>query len=283
MKTIKKLLFCLAFPFTIFAKPTLEFVIIVPSYNNEKYARWNLESLINQRTTNSTYSIIVVNDCSKDKTGKILEDIKKEYGLSDSFLKIIHNPTRMGALANIYNTVHTHCKDHQIVVHVDGDDALPHNNIINRLEQLYEDGTIWITYGQFIFFPQWPTGRQWGTTYEISHEEQVQKKIRTLVYVAQHLRTFKAGLFKKVKKDHLMLNGSFYVMNADMATMIPMLEMASPLTPESKSRSVFIPDIMYIYNCSNPINDHKVDESVQKSLEEVIRAIPPYDPLVSLE
>lgn len=281
---MKKLLALLACTFSLMGEARkLEFVIVVPSYNNEKYARWNLESLINQQTEKSTYSIIVINDCSRDKTGEILEAVKKEHGLSDSFLKIIHNPTRIGALANIYHTVHNHCKDHQIVLHIDGDDALPHTNIIKRLEKEYEDGSIWMTYGQFMFFPCWPTGRQWGTTYEISHEDQVNKNIRSLVYVAQHLRTYKAGLFKKIKKEDLMLNGSFYEMNADMATMIPMLEMAAPLTPESKSRSLFISDIMYIYNCSNPINDHKVNQALQISLEEVIRAIPPYDPLEKLD
>lgn len=279
---MKRLLTCIALTFTLLGKQnSLEFVFVVPSYNNAKYARWNLESLINQRTTNSSYSIIVVNDCSRDTTGQILEDFKKEHGLSDSFLKIIHNPIRIGALANIYATIHNHCKNHQIVVLVDGDDALPHNNIIKRLEKEYAQD-IWMTYGQFIFFPCWPTGRQWGTTYEIDHEDQVNKNIRSLVYVAQHLRTFKVSLFKKIKKQDLMLNGSFYQMNADMAIMIPMLEMAAPLTPQSKSRSLFIPDIMYIYNCGNPINDHKVDESLQISLEEVIRAIPPYNPLKTL-
>lgn len=278
---MKRLVACLLVTWTLISKQ--EFKIIVPTYNNETYARWNLESLIHQHTTDSTYSIIVVNDCSSDRTGEIIEEVKREYGLSDSFLKIVHNPVRVGALANIYNTVHTYCTDQEIVVHIDGDDALPHNNIIKQLEKVYADGSIWMTYGQFIFFPSWPTGRQWGTTYEISHEEQVNKKIRTLVYVAQHLRTYKAGLFKKIQKKHLMLNGSFFAMNADMATMIPMLEMAAPLTPDSKSRSLFIPDIMYIYNCSNPLNDHKVDRSLQLKLEEVIRAIKPYNPLEKLD
>ena len=207
---MKKLLACLALTFSLVGKTAdLEFVVIVPSYNNEKYARRNLESLINQNT-NAPYSIIVVNDCSKDKTGEILEEVKKEHGLSDSFLKIIHNPKRIGALANIYNTVHDHCKNHQIVVHVDGDDALPHNNIIKRLEKEYANPNTWMTYGQFMFFPCWPeTGRQWGTTYEICHEDQVNKRIRSLVYVAQHLRTFKAGLFKKIRKSILCLMEHF--------------------------------------------------------------------------
>ncbi len=261
----------------------LEFVFVVPSYNNEKYARRNLESLIKQNG-DYHYSIIVVNDYSKDRTGEILDEFKKEHNLDDSFLKIIHNPVRIGALANIYYTVHNECLDHQIVVHVDGDDALPpHNNVLKALAEEYKDPDVWMTYGQFIFYPMGPEGRQWGTTYEISREDLVDRNVRNLVYVAQHLRTFKAGLFKKIKKEDLMLDGKFYDMNADMATMIPMLEMAAPMNIHSKCHSVFINDIMYIYNYDNPINDHKVDRSLQLSLENIIRAIPPYEPLESLD
>ena len=65
----------------------------------------------------------------------------------------------------------------------------------------------------------------------------VNKQVRTIAYVAQHLRTFKAGLFKKIQKEDLMLNGKFYEVNADMAVMIPLLEMAGP------AHSKFIADI----------------------------------------
>ncbi len=258
-------------------QPPLEFVILVPSYNNEKYARRNLESLINQKTS-VPYSIICVNDCSTDKTGAIMEDIARENNLSSSFLKIIHNPARKGALANIYNTIHDHLKDHQIVVLVDGDDSLAHNNVLARLEQEYANPNLWMTYGQFIFYP---SGR-WGTTYEIFRDELIEKKVRTLVYVAQHLRTFKASLFKKIRKDDLMLDGKFYAMNADMATMIPMLEMCAPISKDAPNRSKFIPDILYIYNYDNPICDYRVNNGLQLELEKVIRALKPYDPLETL-
>ena len=250
----------------------IEFVVVIPSYNNEHYARRNLESVINQ-DCDVPFSIIYVNDCSRDNTKEIVDGIKQEYNLSDSFMKVIHNPVRIGALANIYNTVHDHVEDHQIVVHLDGDDALAHTKVLTRLAKAYKDPKVWMTYGQFVFVPEGPGGRMWGTTYEIPQDAEV----RTLVYVAQHLRTYKAALFKKIQKEDLMLNGEFYEMNADMATMIPMLEMAA------LNHSVFIPDILYMYTYDNPINDHTVNRDLQLDLEEVIRAIEPYEPLNSLE
>ena len=266
----------------MFGFEPLHFVFVVPTYNNELYAQRNLESLIEQETDHS-YSIIVINDCSTDNTGKVLEDFKEQHQLNDMFLKIIHNPTRRGALSNIYTTIHEQCTKDQIVVLVDGDDTLAHSQVLNRLAQEYEDKNVWMTYGQFVFYPDGPGGRLWGTTYEISQDDQIHRRIRNLVYVAQHPRTFRVPLFLKIQEEHLKLDGKFFEMNADMATMIPMLEMASPKKGTAQSHSVFIPDILYIYNYDNPINDHKVNRALQLSLEEVIRAIPPYEPLDSLD
>lgn len=251
-----------------------EFVILVPSYNNEKYAARNLESLVHQKTA-LPYSIVCIDDCSQDRTGAIMDEYADKY----SFIKVIHNKKRMGAMANIYNGVHQHCKNHQVVILVDGDDFAPHNLILERLEQEYADPQLWMTYGQFIFYPS----SQWGTTYEIPRSALEKKEVRTLVYVAQHLRTFKAALFKKIRKEDLMYNGEFLAMNADMACMIPMLEMAAPKNERAPNHSIFIPDIMYIYNYTNPISDFRIDRGLQLDLEKVIRAIKPYEPLDTLD
>lgn len=265
-------------PDSVVSEPLVpELVIVVPSYNNEKYARRNLDSLTKQKTTNP-YSIIYIDDCSTDKTGSIVDDYARTHELPSTFLKVIHNKERKGALANIYETIHAHCKDHQIVVLVDGDDALNHDGVLARLEREYSDPDLWMTYGQFIFYPS----TKWGMTYEIPRQALIEKQVRSLVYVAQHLRTFKTKLFKKIRKDDLMLDGKFYAMNADMAIMIPMLELSAPLHTNAPNHSKFISDIMYIYNYENPISDHVIDRALQLKLEDVIRALKPYEPLEKL-
>jgi len=258
---------------TLAIKQPNEFVIVILSYNNEKFVRRNLDSVLNQKTAHP-YTVLYVNDCSTDKTGIIAQ----EYAAKHSHLKVIHNTKRNGAMANMYNTIHEHCKDHQIVVLCDGDDCLAHANVLQRLDREYADPNLWMTYGQFIFYPS----SRWGTTYEIPREVLEKREVRSLVYVAQHLRTFKAGLFKKIRKEDLLFNGEFFNVNADMATMIPMLEMAAPRNSSSKNHSKFIPDILYIYNYENPIGDENINRPQQLSLEKVIRAIKPYEPLESL-
>ncbi len=261
----------LLFTYTISATP--QFVIIVPSYNNELYARRNLDSLINQQTK-QPYTIKLINDCSTDKTGSIMDEYAKKY----PFITVQHNTERRGALENTYNAVMA-LKDDLIAVIVDGDDSLAHNKVLQRLEEVYSNSNVWVTYGQFVFYPS----GNWGTTYEIPEDALVNKQVRTIVYVAQHLRTFKAGLFKKIRKEDLMLNGKFYEVNADMAVMIPLLEMAGP------THSKFISDILYVYNYTNPLCDYLKEPSsnphqspAQAALEKVIRALPPYEALDTL-
>ena len=90
-----------------------------------------------------------------------------------------------------------------------------------------------------------------------------------------HLKTFYAKLFKKIKKEDLLYKGSFYPMAWDTALMIPMLEMA-------RERHLFIPDILYVYNTTNTISDHRVDRSFQHMLDVFIRKLQPYEKLETL-
>ena len=113
---------------------SLEFAILVTSYNNEKWVDRNLDSIVQQRYTNK-YHIICLDDGSTDRTGKLMDEYVEKHQLRSSFLHIIHNKVRVGsALENIYNIIHSEIADHKIVVLVDGDDALSFNAALERLE-----------------------------------------------------------------------------------------------------------------------------------------------------
>lgn len=61
-------------------------------------------------------------------------------------------------------------------------------------------------------------------------------------------------LWKKILPEDLKdENGKFWSVAGDLAFMFPMLEMSG----EEHYR--FLPETNYIYNESNPINDHKVN------------------------
>lgn len=129
-----------------------EFVILVLSYNNEKYVADNMKWVCHQNSSRP-YQVICVDDCSSDKTGELMEQYVHEHDDIKAEVKIIHNSERKGMTRNTYETIHDHISDHKIVVKCDGDDVLASNNVLIRLEKEYKKPHIWLTYGQAVRLP----------------------------------------------------------------------------------------------------------------------------------
>jgi glycosyltransferase involved in cell wall biosynthesis/SAM-dependent methyltransferase len=241
-----------------------KFVIVIPSYNNEKWCVKNINSAINQNY--DQFRVIFTDDCSKDNTFGLVNEVVQSANKAH-LTTLIKNEQRMGALANLYNMIHA-CADDEIVLTLDGDDWFPHENVLNRLNEIYSDGNTWITYGQYTNYPMGGIGV--ASPYPPNIVETT--GFRGFTWGASHLRTFYAWLFKKIKKDDLMRGGIFFPMTWDFAMMFPMLEMAG-------KHSKYLSDILYVYNLENPINDHKVNQALQQDLDRYIRGLPKY-PLV---
>jgi glycosyltransferase involved in cell wall biosynthesis len=265
---------------SLWATHDIEFVILVTSYNNEKYVTRNLDSIVCQRSS-KPFQIICVNDGSSDRTGQLMDDYAKSHGLTEPFLKIIHNKKRFGsALENIYNTVHTMIPDNKIVVCIDGDDTLSFGGVLARLEKEYADPDVWMTYGRFVVTPK---GEFWTICGGYPEEVILSHSFRQHYNVPSHLKTFKASLFKKIKRTDLLdPEGNIYRKAWDMAMLFPMLEMCAPKGPQGKNHSRFIADtVLYVYNYDNPIGDSRTDAGRQEQikLDRHIRSLPPYKPL----
>ena len=257
----------------LFSSAYPEFVIVILSYNNEKWARENLESACTQKSSHP-FQVLCVNDCSTDSTGRIMETYVKEHHL-ESMVTIIHNRERQGAMANWYTTIHTYIPDHKIVVNLDGDDLLAHDKVLLTLEKYYRDPAIWLTYGSAKAYPSGehiPYMSQAIPEYVFR-----QNRIRDYSFIAQHLRTFKAGLFKKIRKEDFMVEGVDLV--PDMAFMLPMLEMCTPAKGSLKNHSQFVPEIVYLYRTDNPLNLFRTHPDEQKAAGKRIAALKPYRPL----
>lgn len=236
-------------------------VVIVPSYNNARYVQQNLDSLFSQEYSN--YRVIYIDDCSTDGTFELVKKYVTERKLWSN-IKLIHNTTRRGALANLYYAIKS-CKDYEIVVTVDGDDWAATPQMLARVNTAYADPNVWLTYGQFQFYPQ-------GTPGYCSEIPRDGASARRNSGAASHLRTFYAGLFKKIAKNDLKYNDAFYAVTWDKAMMAPMLEMAN-------GKWHFIRDILYMYNCSNPISDAALYGQEQVRMRDHIMELPAYQPL----
>ncbi len=240
-----------------------KFVIVVASYNNQAWYMRNLDSIFAQQYP--YFRVIYIDDASSDETGSLVEHYIKDRNQS-RIVTLIRNKERAGALKNIYNAVHDHCGDDEIVAMLDGDDWFSNPQVLSVLNTIYSRENVWLTYGQFSIFPTNEVGK--CHAYPPSVIEQ--NAFREYPWIASHLRTCYAWLFKKIKPEDLQINGNFFSMTWDQALMFPMLEMA-------RERIRCIQDVLYIYNVANPINDQNVNPILQHKLGEVIRRLPKYD------
>lgn len=246
-------------------KREIEFVIVVPTYNNEHYCLKNIESIASQ--TYPHWHAMIVNDCSTDRTSELLHAYVKDHRLEDS-ITIIDNQERKGALKNLYESIHQ-CPDHAVVVTLDGDDWFASNYALQRLAKEYADSATWLTYGQYMTIPEY----QRGICMPLPEYVIKNRLFRSSVWVTSHPRTFYAWLFKKIDRQDLMHQGKFFSVTWDLAMMFPMLEMAS------QGHIRFIPDILYIYNIDNPLNDYKCHFELQQWYAQFIRGKKKYEAL----
>jgi glycosyltransferase involved in cell wall biosynthesis len=243
-------------------------VIVVPSYNNSKWFEKNISSILAQNYEN--FRVIYTDDCSPDGTGQLVEEYLTHSPRSHK-VQFIRNDNRKGALENLYNMIHS-CEDDEIIVTVDGDDWFAHANVLKKLDQVYSDPNVWMTYGQYRSFPD----NAIGCCQQIPANIIAGNAFRQYQWCSSHLRTFYAGLFKKIAKEDLLdTENKFYAMGWDLPIMFGLLEM-------SGVHSKFIQDVLYIYNVENPINDSKVNLALQQGVEKIVRAKKKYKPLVSL-
>lgn len=87
--------------------------VLVTAYNVERYIGRAIRSVLNQSISRDSYEIIVVNDCSSDRTRFALEVFEDD-------IKLINNETRLGLPASLNKGIRK--TKGRFVVRVDGDD-----------------------------------------------------------------------------------------------------------------------------------------------------------------
>lgn len=251
------------FPLASFKK----FVIVIPSYNNEKWVHKNLLSVINQNYDN--YRVIYIDDNSSDKTYCKAQKIITHSILSNRTI-VQKNRQRFLAMHNLYHAIHS-CEDDEIIVSLDGDDWFAHENVLRRLNEVYQNPDVWLTYAHNIVYPKYNEIQSAPLDENLVKQE----GFRGHKWVTAQLRTFYAGLFKKIKKEDLLLQGKFLEAGCDLGYMFPLLEMAA-------GRYRFIPEVLYIYNQDHPFNDHKVHQEKLQATWRYVLSKDPYAPLESI-
>lgn len=237
-----------------------ELIIVSASRNNKKYYAQNLESTLNQNYTN--YKIIWIDDASPDGTGLLVEHFLEKHP-KKSHVQLVKNITRQGAMANFYNAIYS-CKDDSIILMVDGDDFLAHPNVLKIINHAYQDPNVWLTYGNFVTTS--PTG--WKC-HAVPQDIITHNQFRSFPFVTSHVKTFYAGLFKKIKKESLLYKNEFIPVCSDFGMMIPMLEMAG-------THIKFIDEVLYIYNIETNFNEFKTENTLGDECCAHVRQSPQY-------
>ncbi|MBI1814655.1 MAG: glycosyltransferase family 2 protein [Deltaproteobacteria bacterium] len=244
------------------------FVVVIPSYNNAVWCPRNLDSVLNQDYP--LFRVIYVDDASTDDTSRLVGEHLAARARADR-VTFLQNEFRAGAAANIDRAVRS-CDPSEIVVLVDGDDFLAHRQVLARLNAIYQDPDVWVTWGQFTRFPQ---GSE-GFCAPIPSEIVSANAFRDYPFVASHLRTFYAGLYHRIRPvDVQDSDGRFFATAGDVAHMFTLMEMAGP-------RARFVAEVLYLYNRENPLNDDKVDRAAQHRTEMEIRGKARYGRVASL-
>ena len=146
---------------------------------------------------------------------------------------------------------------------LDGDDWLANKEVLSIVNNTYKEKDCWMTYGSYAEYPSKTRGK---FAKQIPQHIVESNSYRNSEWCSSHLRTFRYHLWNNINKEDLVNTKTKNFVKAawDLAFMFPMLEM-------SGNRAVYIKDILYIYNRQNPLNEDKVDHSVQLNEEMMIR------------
>jgi len=206
----------------------VKFVFIVAAYNVSKWVKINLDSIFNQ--TYKNFRVIYVDDCSTDNTRELLS-----YDI-----QLIVNEKRVYQTYSRWVAYHM-CEDDEICVMVDGDDWLIDNYVLEYLNFLYKENDILCTYGQFKLYDGFIKNEIYAT-----RQYPYNIRYRQYEFIAYHLRTGYARLFKAIPVEYLMYNNKWLDRCSDMAEMLCVLELS-----RGKTMNAFKP--LYIYNKTNSL------------------------------
>jgi glycosyltransferase involved in cell wall biosynthesis len=233
-------------------------IILTTTYNCENYVEKSLLSIMGQRFKD--FKCYITDDLSTDNT---IDVIIKTISGDDRFI-LIENKQKMYQPGNYDQVIRgLNISDDEICVEIDGDDWLPNSNVLSFINDVYKDENVWMTSGSFKYHDGRPG---------FANPPKNFTNIRKQTFTLSHMRTWKSWLWKKIKEEDLKDNdGNYWSVAGDLSFMYPMLEMSG------EKHFKYISETLYIYNESNPLNDHKVNMPKVSSTVNVIRNKSEYD------
>jgi glycosyltransferase involved in cell wall biosynthesis len=240
-----------------------KFVILITAYNDEKWVEYNIASLLNQ--TYSNYKVLYYDDASTDNTYKLASEITQD---NNKFV-ITTRKKNMQALFS-YEECIKQIKEDEILICLSGDDWLFDDNVLENLNNYYNDNDVWMTYGKYIDWDGKSThapSPQNSHYPDFVHDYSLYRKDH---WRASHLRTFRGSLLNKIDLSEFKsnINNSYYDHAADLALTYPCLEMCG------KDKIGVLDFYSYVYNMTPDVaqrtqnregntNNHKFESEIR--------------------
>lgn len=243
------------------------FKIVIPSFNSIDFIGKTLRSVESQTFKN--YDVCVIDDGS---TLEQQRSIITEFCERNQWKSIFHDKN-YGALHGLVGAIKKlQCEDDDVIIVIDGDDWLAHEKVFEKLHQVYSENDIYLTWGQCEIYPPGKTPMRYAQP--IPDMIIDQKLYRDIPFVFWHPGTFKYRLWRNLKDIDLRdVDGQYFRIMKDKATLYPMLEMAG-------HKVKFINETLYIYNISNPLNDFATTSEEEKDrVNGLIKQRPRYETL----
>lgn len=238
-------------------------VILTGFYNAEDYIERCIGSIMGQNFDD--FTCYITHDLSTDNSVNL---VKQMIAGDDRFILMPDADKKLYQVGNFDRVIrhNLNIADNEVLVEVDGDDFLPHANVLKTINDVYKNNNVWMTNGSFAY-----TDGSQG----FSQKQIIGPSLRHDRMTCSHIRTWRAFLWRAIEeKDLKDENGDYWQWSGDLAFMFPMLEMATD------EHYRFIEEVLYIYNAENPINEHKVDINMVTDHAMRLRLKEPYSKLI---
>lgn len=256
-----------------------KFKIIITSYNNEEWTETCLSSLKNQ--TYKNFEVLFFDDGSSDETFNKAMSCVDSSDNRFNFIKFNENNTKSWIFANRTDGF---IDDNDIVIFLDGDDWLAHDDVLLNINEFYEHRDPWVAYGGMVV---WSGGENVSEPYpQNSNFPQTvldNRVYRLDIWRSSHTKTMRGFIWKSIDKtDFISKQDRKYILGPD--DLVIMFDALEKCPPNKIGRFEFV---TYVYNHSQQnairIQDHQKKRNI--NYESEIRSRPKKDllPIITSE